>query len=94
VARGPGTTQVLAMAGLGLDRVTVEVTGRINRLEVLPGSLTLTSLGETGALAVRGLDSRGDEVPLPGAVSWSSRDERVVTVDAGGESPRGPPEMR
>lgn len=84
VALAPGATRLVAMAGLGADSVTVRVSGRIDRLAILPGPVTLAALGETRTLQVRGLDSRGIEVAIPGPVLWSSRDERIVGVDGEG----------
>lgn len=84
VAHQPGTARVYALAGTQLDSVAVRVSARLDRLVVDPTSLVLTALGEEGTLDVRGVDVRGGNVPLPGAVTWSSRDERVVTVDAEG----------
>lgn len=84
VALAPGTARVVALAGLGMDSVLFRVSGRIDRLAILPGPVNLSALGETRVLQVRGLDSRGVEVALPGPVLWSSRDERIASVDGEG----------
>lgn len=55
---------------------------RPTSVTVEPSSATLTSLGETVVFRATVKDQRGGT--FPGTVTWSSSDETVVTVNAGG----------
>lgn len=52
------------------------------RVQVVPGQVTLTSVGARQQFAAQIFDDAGD--PLTGAVSWRSSDETVLKVDANG----------
>lgn len=80
----PGEATVWALAGLQLASATVQVTARVDRLEVTPADFTLETLGETLDLSVRGVGPDGSEVTeLPGAVEWLVEGD-AVSVDAAG----------
>ena len=55
---------------------------RPTSITVEPSAATLTSLGETAVFRATVKDQRG--AAFPGTVTWSSSDEAVFTVDAGG----------
>ncbi len=57
---------------------------RPTSIAVEPSSATLTSLGETAVFRATVKDQRG--TAFPGTVTWSSSDEAVFTVDAGGRA--------
>ncbi len=57
---------------------------RPTSIAVEPSSATLTSLGETAVFRATVKDQRG--AAFPGTVTWSSSDEAVFTVDAGGRA--------
>lgn len=83
-AVAPGEATLRALSGLHLAAATVQVTARLDRLEVDPAEAVLTTIGETLDLAVRGVGTDGSEVTeLPGAVEWLVEGD-AVTVDAEG----------
>ncbi len=57
---------------------------RPTSIAVEPSSATLTSLGETAVFRATVKDQRG--AAFSGTVTWSSSDEAVFTVDAGGRA--------
>ena len=85
VAVGAGGATITATAGDsdGLEvsqDFMVTITVKITSVVVAPDSLTLTALEEMVQLSAKVFEASGDAVP-EAAVSWSSEDIAVATVD-------------
>ena len=81
VSNGEATITATAEGVQGTASVTV--VQEAATISVTPASATLTSLGETAQLSVNAVDANGNAIADP-AISWSSSDEDVLTVDASG----------
>lgn len=81
-ARAEGSARVYAVAGLFADTATVVVWPEIAAVVVTPGGLLLVP-DSTVQLAARLSDANDFDIAGRG-VSWSSTDDRVVSVSAGG----------
>ena len=86
-AVGNGMADVVAMAGAVSDMVSVTVMETsepvATTVMIDPASHTLEAIGETVQLAAVVLD-QDENVMADAAVTWSSGDEAVATVDADG----------
>ncbi len=82
-AVGNGRTSIVATSGFAAASVAVTVAQRAAEVRLPPVPRTLTALDDTVRLVAEVLDANGH--PVPGAaVTWSSGDESVVTVDVAG----------
>lgn len=78
----PGTAVITIEAGSVTDTITITVISEISSIEVTLADTDLVE-GETPTLEVTALDAEGDPVVDP-ALTFSSSDETVVTVDQSG----------
>jgi uncharacterized protein YjdB len=82
-ATGDGSTQVTVSSGTVTAEAGVTVARVVRALDVTPGTVTLSSLGETAQLAAAPRDAGG--APMPAAtVAWVSSDPTVATVSGAG----------
>ena len=82
-----GTTEVFAASRLDTAGAAVTVAQRAVGVRVLPSADTLRALRDTLRLGVERFDANGHALAgarMPVPVAWSSSDESVATVDAGG----------
>ena len=82
-AAGNGTATVEAAAGAAVGAAEVTVAQRPAEVAVSPLADTLVALDDTVRLTAEAFDANGHTVAGAG-FTWSSGDESVVTVDAGG----------
>ena len=79
-AVGNGSTLIAAQSGSASATVNVKVMQSAQSIAIDPQTATLTAIGETVQLTATVLD--GNEQPVAGvAVSWTSSDMGVATVD-------------
>ena len=78
-----GTAQITARAGSASQSIQVSVMQEAGRIVIEPDMVTLMSLGETVQLTASVLD-RNDQPVEGAAVTWTSGDEAVATVDEAG----------
>ena len=79
-AVGNGSTLIAAQSGSASATVNVTVMQSAQSIAIDPQTATLTAIGETVQLTATVLD--GNEQPVAGvAVSWTSSDTGVATVD-------------
>ena len=82
-AVGNGSTEIAAASGAARASATVTVAQRVAEMRLSPEPDTLTALDDTLGLVAEAFDPNGH--PIAGAaVTWSSGDESVVTVDGAG----------
>ena len=85
VANTAGSMQVVISSSCcATDSITVTVLGR-GRLDMTPAAVNFTALGQSTALAVVARDFRGSAIATPQAVTYSSLNEGVVTVNSAGQ---------
>jgi photosystem II stability/assembly factor-like uncharacterized protein len=84
VARGNGTTRVIAQAGGVADTTTVAVNQVAVALLGMPDTTELV-LGETLTFDARPVDANGIALEDP-VITWTSANISVVAVDAGGDA--------
>ena len=82
-AVGNGSTVVTATSDGATGRTTVTVAQVLVLLSVSPSADTLFSLGDTLQLTAQPFDANNNVIPDV-SFEWSSSDESVATVDAGG----------
>jgi len=82
-AVGNGVATLTASAGSASGAVTVTVTQVAVFLAITPDSVVLKDPGDTALMTVSALDSGGAPV-VGAAVTWSSADTAVASVDASG----------
>ena len=82
-AVGNGTTTITAAAGSASGQATATVAQRPAAVTVTPASLSFVSVGDTARLAAAVADANGHAIDGM-AVSWSSSDAGVATVDGTG----------
>ena len=78
-----GTAQITARSGSASQSIQVSVMQEAGRIVIEPDMVTLMSLGETVQLTASVLD-RNDQPVEGAAVTWTSGDEAVATVDEAG----------
>ena len=78
-----GTAQITARAGSASQSIQVSVMQEAGRIVIEPDVATLMSLGDTVQLTASVLD-RNDQPVEGAAVTWTSGDEAVATVDEAG----------
>lgn len=78
-----GVATVTAAVGSVVRSVVVTVVQEVAGVLVTPSSATLAAVGDVVQLSAEVLDDNGNPV-VGGAVTWSSSDESVVTVDQAG----------
>lgn len=81
IAVGNGVAQVTATSGTASDQRPLTITQIATGVAVAPDSVVLGDLGATTSLSATAVDRRGAPVSMP-AVTWSSSDGAVVTVDS------------
>lgn len=82
-AAGNGTARITAQADAASGAAAVTVSQVIVEMDVVPAAMTLFSLGDTIRLVATGVDANGHHGPAP-AVTWTSEDAAVATVDSTG----------
>ena len=82
-AAGNGETAITATSGAAADTARIFVRQTVHSMTVTPTSGTLTALGDTLRLVAVVRDPNGNAV-VNAAVTWSSDDTSVVTVDPDG----------
>ncbi len=83
-ALGPDEAAISAASGLATGQMELVVLPRVpTDLDITPAMVALAALGDTVRLAAEARDQLG-RVVEDAAVSWSSSDETVATVDRGG----------
>ncbi len=80
---GNGRTTVTAMSGDASGTAAVTVEQVPAAVTLAPGSLAFTALGDTATLAATVLDANGHVIE-GAAVTWSSNDHKIATVDTMG----------
>ena len=80
VANGSATITATSSSGL-TGAAVVTVRQRVASVEMDPGTVELTSVGDTVTLTGRVLDANGHEMS-PTSWGWSSADKAVATVNA------------
>lgn len=78
-----GTADIVATANGHADTVTVTVQQAVASIEISPSAASLGALGETTQYTAIVRDANGSEMP-DAAISWSSLNEDVVSVDGTG----------
>ena len=78
-----GTVRVIATVGTLVDTARVTVANYVVVTDIVPTELTLASIGDTAAPAVRVTNGRAVDVGRAAAV-WSSDDPAVASVSAQG----------
>ena len=82
-AAGNGSATITATSGSASGTASVTVAQTAAGVTLTPESVHLTEIGETAQLMVEVTDANGNVI-ADAAVSWSSADEAVATVDAAG----------
>ena len=80
-----GRATVTASASGATGRATVIVDQRVVSVDIDPGEVELTSVGDTAALTLRAFDANGHEVPYAGDImsfAWRSADLDVAIVSS------------
>ena len=80
VANGSATITATASSGL-IVTAAVTVRQRAASVEIDPGTVEFTSVGDTATLTARMLDANGHEMS-PTSWSWSSADDTVAIADS------------
>lgn len=78
-----GSATVTATSGSAAGTASVTVVQRVARIDVSPDAHTFAALGDSVQLAAAPFDAN-DHAVDDAAVTWSSEDDAVATVDAGG----------
>ena len=82
-ATGSGTTQIIATSGYATASATVTVEQAEDSIEIMPASLRLTRVGETGQFTALVYDS-GKKIIPDAVVGWTSSHPAIASVDANG----------
>ena len=82
-AAGNGTATITATSGSASGTASVTVAQTAAAATLTPDSVHLTAIGETAQLMAEVTDANGNAI-ADAAVSWSSADEAVATVDEAG----------
>ncbi len=82
-ATGSGTTQIIATSGYATATATVMVEQSADSIEIMPASLRLTRVGETGQFTALVYDS-GKKIIPDAVVGWTSSHPAIASVDANG----------
>ena len=82
-ATGSGTTQIIVTSGYATASATVTVEQAEDSIEIMPASLRLTRVGETGQFTALVYDSAKRIIPAA-VVGWTSGHPAIATVDANG----------
>ena len=82
-ATGSGTTQIIVTSGDATATTTVTVEQAEDSIEIMPASLRLTRVGETGQFTALVYDSAKRIIPAA-VVGWTSGHPAIATVDANG----------
>ena len=80
-----GRATVVASASGATGAATVIVDQRVVSVDIDPGEVELTSVGDTAALTLRAFDANGHEVPYAGDImsfAWRSADLDVAIVSS------------
>lgn len=85
---GAGTITAVAGKVSASAPVTGLVASAVARLEIVPGSMLLTSTGQSQRLQVRAFDASGKSIQPP-SVTWQSSASSVVSVSADGQVTAG-----
>ena len=82
-------SHIVVLAGLTAWLSCLEtmepVSGPAVRVLVHPAGMSISGVGHTAAFSVVALNAQGDTIASP-AVTWSSLNPHVVTIDAGGKA--------
>ncbi len=82
VARGAGSTHILATAGEHTDTVSIHVRQVVTSVVVTPAADTV-AVGETTTLSAAAMDGNGHVAP-DAEFAWTSSDAAAATVDSSG----------
>ena len=82
-ATGSGTTQIIVTSGYATASATVTVEQAEDSIEIMPASLRLTRVGETGQFTALVYDKAKRIIPAA-VVGWTSGHPAIATVDANG----------
>ena len=82
-ATGNGATQIIVTSGDATASATVTVEQAEDSIEIMPASLRLTRVGETGQFTALVYDSARRIIPAA-VVGWTSTYPEIASVDANG----------